>query len=320
MICKICQGTNSTRNIVTYKSVWTRCDRCGCYSRQTRRRFPLQWLAAILPGWNGPLRSLKRLLGPKEMGVDYYRYYEDYVARGDRSKWKDEYADFRSRMAQYGITISGKRLLDVSGEPGFFGLEAQADGAVDVTVTGLADNVCTAIKQHLGIEAFTYDFNNDRLKDRTPGEFDVVTCRYAIGFCERLDQWFVDIADVMRPGGYLYVSFSPPSLAVCSKWMFDDYTYLRQHTHDSLLVAALSAGFSLVSVIDEGSRRVDSNLHWVQKALMNAYRHILSRDLLRGSTYSTELQHNVGVLLRFQEPLKEVAGTYSRSESLTESV
>ncbi|HXI13973.1 MAG TPA: hypothetical protein VNM92_15215 [Thermoanaerobaculia bacterium] len=154
------------------------------------------------------------------------------------------------------------------------------------------------MREHLRLAAFPYDFNSDRLSILAGRQFDWICCRYAIGFCERLDDFFADLGLVASPGGYVYMSFSPPSLGVCSRWMFDDYTYLRQYTLDTVLVAALKAGFDVVRVFDDGSYRYDHGLHWVQKLVTEVYRKLISRSLTSGSDYYRLWQHNVAVLLR----------------------
>jgi hypothetical protein len=298
--CEICKTANSSYEIATYKSIWARCDRCGCFSRRLRKYFPLQWLSALLPSGIPRLRALKRLLGKKEVGADYYRYYEDYLARRESGVWAHEYAQFRKRLQAAGLTIDGSRLLDVSGEPGLFGAQAQQDGAASVTVTALAGNVVAAITKHLGLSAIEYNFNEHRLSELVTEPCDFIVCRYALGYCENVAEFFAQLRAISAPAGYVYVAFSPPSTGVCSRWMFDDYTYLRQYTLEHVLLAAIRHGFRCERLFDDGSYRYDRSLHPLQKLLTLFYRHVLSRELLAGSSYYTQYQHNVAVLLRLE--------------------
>jgi SAM-dependent methyltransferase len=265
-----------------------------------RELFPLQWLAALIPGQDRRLRALRRLIGKQERGADAYRYYEDYLARQDPGVWEPEYAQFRAKMAGAGVTLSGRHLLDVSGEPGLFAAQAQRDGAASVTVTAFAGNVVAAIRKHLALNAVEFDFNADRLSEVLPGTHDFIVCRYALGYCEDLPRFFAELRAISAPGAYVFLSFSPPSLGLCSRWMFEDYSYLRQYTPEHVLVAAARHGFRCEQVFDEGSYRFDRSLHFVQRALTAVYRHVLARDLLSGSDYYTQYQHNVGLLLRLE--------------------
>jgi 2-polyprenyl-3-methyl-5-hydroxy-6-metoxy-1,4-benzoquinol methylase len=299
--CIVCHTTDSINEIVTYKSVWVQCDRCNCFSRSKRSRYPLRWLAALVPGWSSQLQALKRLLGSKELGVDYYRYYEEFLARRDLGNWSQDYRLFRERMDSAGVSLAGRALLDVSGEPGLFAAEAQRDGATAVTVTAFADNVAAAITRHLGLRAVAYDFNKDRLGSLLDQRYDFISCRHALGYCEDVSQFFTELRAISAPDACIYIAFSPPSLAVCSRWMFDDYTYLRQYTVEHVLLAAARSGLRCERIFDEGKLSHDHAQHPIQKLLTGVYRHVLCRDLLRGSRYSTHFQHNVGLLLRAGE-------------------
>lgn len=296
--CRICRTENSTRRIVTYKSIWLRCDRCGCFSREDRPRYPLQWFAELLPEATSGLRSVKRLLGSRESGVDSYRYYESVLELRQPGKWSHDYREFRARISSAGTSVSGKALLDISGEPGWFGAQALEDGAATVTVTAYADNVASAIERHLGLQAIAYDFNKDRLSELIRERFDFISCRHALGYCEDLPGFFSELRAVCSPAAYLYASFSPPSLAVCSRWMFDDYAYLRQYTVEHVLLAAARCGFHCQRLFDLGHKTFDYALHPLRKTATAFYRHLLSRELLAGSAYYTRLQSDVGVLLR----------------------
>lgn len=296
MVCEVCGASDSLERLRTYKSDWDRCNSCGCFVRHPRARFPLERLAALIPATGGA-RALKRLLGHKESGVDYYRYYEELLADGSRGKWQSEYAELRARLGSLGISVRNRRVLDISGEPGFFAAEAKKDGASSVTVTAFADNVAQAMQKHLQVETRSYDFNNHALSERVDGHFDFIACRYALGFCESLDHFFGELARVAAADAHVYISVSPPSLAICSRWMFDDYTYLRQYTTDFIRVAAMKHGFQPVHVFDDGSYRFDAGLHWVQRLLTSMYRGMLSPRLRSGGKYHL-YQHNLGLLFR----------------------
>ena len=301
MRCEVCGLSDSIEKIRTYKSDWDRCDSCGCFVRHARARFPLEGIASLIPAAGGRAIALKRLLGKKEMGVDYYRYYEDVLGSGSLGKWQGEYATFRERLHSVGLSLGNRRFLDISGEPGFFAAAAKKDGATDVTVTAFADNVADAIQKNLQLNAVSYDFNRQSLSERVSSRFDFIACRYALGFCERLDAFFSEIARIAAADAHVYISVSPPSLAICSRWMFDDYTYLRQYTIDFIRVAAMKNGLQPVHVFDDGTYRFDAGLHWAQRLLTSVYRRILSPRLRAGSDYHL-YQRNVGLLFRRISP------------------
>ena len=79
------------------------------------------------------------------------------------------------------------------------------------------------------------------------------------------------VKDALEPGGYMYLTFHPSSRAVIARWMFDDYTYLRQYTEDYVLSACQRHGFSLVSRIDLGAVRWDEGRSFIQRRLSAPY-------------------------------------------------
>jgi hypothetical protein len=164
-----------------------------------------------------------------------------------------------------------------------------------VVVTGFAEEVAKAMRDHLGVEASKYDFQNDLLSEVTTVEkFDFIFVRYAIGFCENLDSFFKDCLSVLNTQGFLWISFSPASRAVCARWMFDDYTYLRQYTKESLLNTADANGFKHVTEWDDGSFEWDARMHPVQKLISLPYTFRLFRNVDKNE----RRQHNVAVLLQ----------------------
>ncbi|HEY5756700.1 MAG TPA: hypothetical protein VIU34_12805 [Steroidobacter sp.] len=255
------------RMISTYKSIWQE-DQAGNYVRTQRGSYPLEFISHVIPQV-GRLTGLRNLLGRKAQGVDYYRYYSDIILSGDRGKWANESGRVLAQLSSLGIETQGKKALDISGEPGFFGKDMSA--ICDITVTAFADNVAQAMADHHKIAAVKYDYQSDQLTSIFKNGFDVAFNRYSIGFCIDLDSHLQDLSGVMTNGGIFYLTFSPASRAVCARWMFDDYTYLRQYTEKHVVAAAAKAGFKLLGQFDEGSFRWDSDLHPIQQLLSKRY-------------------------------------------------
>lgn len=253
--------------ISTYKSIWQE-DQAGNYVRTQRTRYPLEFISHLIPPV-GRLKGLRNLLGRKAQGVDYYRYYSDIILSGDRGKWVNESGRVLEQLSSLGIEAQGKKALDVSGEPGFFGKDMSS--ICDITVTAFADNVARAMADHHKIAAVKYDYQADQLRNIFKHPFDIVFNRYSIGFCIDLNSHLQDLAGVMADGGIFYLTFSPATRAVCARWMFDDYTYLRQYTEKHMVDAAAAAGFKLLGQFDEGSFRWDSDLHAIQRLLSRRY-------------------------------------------------
>jgi ubiquinone/menaquinone biosynthesis C-methylase UbiE len=240
------------------------------------------------------------MLTKKAQGVDFYKYYTKVIEsgiQGDRGKWINEFDSLHSRLKQdANLLINQKNILDLSGEPGFFGFDAKkVENGNNVVVTAFAEEVAQAMKDKLDLESYKFDFNNDTLSRLFTGNlFDIIFVRYAIGFCEDLKVFLEDCIRVMEADGYLYISFSPASRGVCARWMFDDYTYLKQYTRDYMIKEAQKAGFTLVKEWDDGSYIWDKNLHTFQKYFSKKYIDTIFVDQPQEEYY----QHNIGILLK----------------------
>lgn len=283
LVCSVCASAGSVQEIDTYKSTWFHCGACGCHARAQKENYPLERVASMLlrplgrvPKLNGFLQSLAR----KKQGVDFYRYYSDQLASGERGPWAGQSDMVTAEVRGAGLLRewSGLKVLEVSGEPGFFAQDLAAAGA-NVLVSAFADDVARAMADHLALKTFTYDFNRDDLVGKVTsagasGPFDFVFIRYAIGFCMDVPALMRQVSSLLRPGGMLYVSFSPASRAVLLRWMFDDYTYLRQYTEQFLQDAAAAAGLRVQARFDEGSFRWDGgplSLHWSLRPFARRY-------------------------------------------------
>ncbi len=278
----------------TYKSKWLQCSKTGCYKRQQKDSYPYQWVDNQLSRKIPKVRAVATLLGRKQQGTDFYRYYSDVLSSETRGKWKDEFEKVRKQVEGIGLSLIGKKILDVSGEPGFFASDARSVCG-EVSVTAFADSVALAIQDHLSISANKYDFNTDNLKAIYHGErFDVIFIRYAIGFCEDLRSFAQQCRALLKEDGAIYISFSPASRAVCARWMFDDYTYLRQYTKAFLTRCFVDQKFEQVGEYDEGSYLWSEGMHWSQRLFSQRY----TEAIFRGVDPIEHYQHNVALIFR----------------------
>ncbi|MDR7142204.1 methyltransferase domain-containing protein [Rhizobium sp. BE258] len=281
--CAICGKAGSVRIVDTYKSIWHDCAECGCYSRTQKNHYPHEATARVLrsmlggvPKLGGFLKSLAR----KEQGVDFYRYYSDQLTSPDRGPWEGQSDMVTAELRREGLLDGwqGKRVLEISGEPGYFAFDLMQAGA-DVLVSAFADDVARAMTDHLKLKTFTYDFNADDItsKVETHGgvePYDFIFIRFSIGFCLDVPTLMRKLSPLLKDGGLLYISFSPASRAVLLRWMFDDYTYLRQYTEEHLNTFATKAGMALQARFDEGFFHWDQgpfSLHWSLRPVARTY-------------------------------------------------
>lgn len=283
LLCGVCGKSGSVSEIDTYKSIWLYCASCGCYSRTQKPSYPLERLASILlpifryvPKLKGFLHSL----GRKQQGVDFYRYYSEQLASGHRGPWAGQFdmvtAELRSAGLLHGW--SDCNVLEISGEPGYFAQDLMHSGA-KVVVSAFANDVASAMANNLGLKTFAYDFNADDIVHNVEatgrgGPFDFIFIRFAIGFCQDVPALMQKLSSLLKPEGHIYISFSPASRAVLLRWMFDDYTYLRQYTEKFLTEVATTAGLRLSARFDEKSFHWDQgseSLHWSLRPFARNY-------------------------------------------------
>ena len=280
--------------INTYKSRWLQSKKTGNYIRIQKSKYPLQWIDSGIIRKIPKIRYLAQMLGRKPQGVDYYKYYVDILTGGDRGKWQNEFLRVRRQIESLGLELEGKVILDISGEPGFFAQDAR-EVCETVDVTAFAEEVALAITDVLSISAKKYDFQSDNLNILyEQAAYDFIFVRYAIGFCENLDSFIHQCQQLLRKGGVVYISFSPASRGVLARWMFDDYTYLRQFTLEYLTKSFVDRGFQRLGEFDEGSYKWDKNLNLLQKAISSFYTTAIFADC----SPAEFLQHNLAIAFR----------------------
>ena len=306
LACAICRKSGLVSEIDTYKSTWFLCGGCGCYSRAQKKGYPFERAASILlvpfgrvPKLNGFLQSL----GRKKQGVDFYRYYSEQLASGERGPWAGQSDMVTAELRGAGLLQdwTDQKVLEISGEPGFFAQDLMQSGA-DVMVSAFADDVSRAMSERLGIKTFTYDFNADDIirKVEATGNveaFDYIFVRFAIGFCEDVPGLMRKLCSLLKPGCLVYVSFSPASRAVLLRWMFDDYTYLRQYTEVYLNGAANAASMKMRARFDEGFFHWDRgahSLHWSLRSF--ARRYVEESNFFKGGDTDDAVQRRIALV------------------------
>ncbi len=283
--------------IDTYKSIWYEDVRSGNYRRQQKNIYRYERISDLFKPLlqHIPLASkFVMLLGKKGQGVDFYRYYSDIIMSGEKGKWANQYKTTKEQLGEKGITVANKSLLDISGEPGFFCIDARSE-VKQVIVTAFAESVVFAMKKYLELDGYEFDYQRHKIDDLfNKNTFDLVFARYSIGFCEDLSTFFQGIYNILVSEGHFYVSFSPASRAVCARWMFDDYTYLRQYTKEYVVGIAQENCFSLIGEWDEGHYRWDDNINKVQRIFSNSY---INSTFFKNDIRE-EMQYNIALLFR----------------------
>lgn len=281
----------------TYKHIWYRSKISGNWKRETKSKYHLEKLANLFS-----LIGFKKLsfLGKKPTFDKFYEYYVDvikkYVSKKEYGKGFGEFETVRYRLLINGVDIKNKRILDISGEPGFFAKDLISNGAKEVYVTAYSKKVAETISNLLNVNSFAYDFNKDKLSELIGGKFDIIFLRWCVGFVENMFHLLEEMKKLINDNGVVYISYSPPSNAIMTRWMFDDYTYLRLYDKSFLKSIFRLYGFSLIEEFNEGSYKWYKNLKFPIRILSYIYGGL---KYLKDIPENEKEQHNITFIFQY---------------------
>lgn len=243
--CPVCShdGLAST---LTYKHVWHTCQRCLNTTRERRDRYPAERLPRLprLPS------TLERMLYPGPAVIDEPERFYDYYAqaaerRVEQTKWQAQIDRVTGRLVARGAKLDGA-ILDVSGGPGFL-TRHLAQTARRAVVTEYSPRAVVGMREALGVEAVTFDYQADRIGERVSGPFNTVVIDASLNFCRDVPRFARDLASVCAPDALVYASFTVPTLGCCLRWGYDDYTYEVLYQPQTVVQSFNIAGFRLAS-------------------------------------------------------------------------
>jgi SAM-dependent methyltransferase len=245
--CEYCSG--ALEIVWSYKHLWFACEDCGNVSRHLRSRLPLDSLT-FLKGFL-PVNSLWHQDHVQKDVSKSYEYYNAAAKAGPAgTKWEGQLQDLENDFGSVGCAIEGP-VLDISGGPGFL-VKALKTRGFDATVTELAEGAAQGMRDALGIEAITYDYNRHHLNDECKRSFNTVLIRSSINFCRNLKTFCSELYDVLNKGGIVYVDFVLPTLGACIRWQHEEYNWEHLWNPNAVLMYFERAGFKLI-----GEKRVD---------------------------------------------------------------
>lgn len=246
--CALCNSRDATV-LETYKHVWYSCNGCGTMRSVRKDRC---FFDGLVPSWSRMLlpNRLYRMLTTErkviEDGAEFYAYYKGILERhhtSDRTKWCREREGFLEHLHAVGYDISNKRLLDVSGGPGFLVHELKPRIAHGV-VTEFSSAAVSAMGEVLGVNARKFDYNTDELSERVDGPFDIVKVN-SLNFCDDPASFAGSLRKVLAPKGIVYLQFGPPSLGRALLWQADDYTLKNMYPAKVIARVFREQGFTL---------------------------------------------------------------------------
>jgi SAM-dependent methyltransferase len=273
--CPSCARTSGIA-VDSYKHRWWTCWHCGT-TRRTRRRdtlfaraVPVRLARRTLP------TRLADLLYPVEDVIADERHFYDYYAGASAlepssTKWAEQIETVTTRLREHGASFEGREVLDVSGGPGFLTAHFLAHGARRAVVTEFSRDAVAGMVRQLGVDAVEFDYQSNRLPDVVSGPFDVVVIDYSINFCLDLAAFTTSLREVVRPGGYVYISWVHPTMGCFLRWQFDEYTYNALFTVEVMDAAFAKAGFRVRAQMTDEPYDYRAGLNLGKRILVDAF-------------------------------------------------
>lgn len=253
--CRICGCQNKTV-IDSYKHHWIQCNDCNNVFRSRKNKYLME---NFLPAYIAKkifkksifdhYYPMQDVIADEKVFYDYY--YELSKTPIEQTKYAHFPAKFDSIFKKYNVELAGKKILDISGGPGY--LSKYLKGKCEkIVLTEFSEYAVEGMRRHLDIEAVKFDYNKDSIDGVVTGEFDIILIEYSINFCDDLLDFVRRLNKITAPGAFVYVSFVPPTLGCCLRWQHDEYTYNILYHPETLLRMFTQNGFKLHDRFSDG--------------------------------------------------------------------
>ncbi|MEZ4720776.1 MAG: hypothetical protein R2813_02745 [Flavobacteriales bacterium] len=195
-------------------------------------------------------RALQELLLPnrliKKSESDQYAYYEKVVKNGIKNtKWEKDIEQFLKTGQGFGLSYSGKSILDISGGPGFRGKQLTELGA-HVCVTEFNAEASAAMARALDLDVRKFDYANDFIHEVFMDKvFDLVIVRFSIGYCDNLSEFIDSLKKRLNPKAQVMISFPEPSVPYFIRHQLQEYNYSTLHSCQAIKSAFQEKGFTI---------------------------------------------------------------------------
>ena len=269
--CQFCGGTEAER-INSYKSYWISCNNCGNIKRILKDRFPLEFLPKWIFGSLSKRDKIKPISIRGKLRYALFRngtdtFYDYYLEESQKvmggfslsskgTKWEGESEYVLKELQDWNINIKDKKVLEISGGPGYFAKELQQN-CKRWTVSELSELSVNRMKNKLNLDAIKFDINSDDISNLVDDTFDIIFMRHCINFCLDIKKFLKSLKKIIHKDTVIYVSFSQPTLASCMRWSLDDYTFLVLYNPETVQKLFAEEGFIAFGKREQGTR------HWI---------------------------------------------------------
>ena len=285
-----------TKILNSYNSKWI-IDANGNYTRILKKKYLFEFLSFLLRplSFISKVNTVRSIIGKKKQGAAFYENYtkmiQNFIKNNDRQGYESEFQDVMNDLKIFNYKkLKNKKIIDISGEPGFFSFDLGKEN--EVILTSFSDKVTkTSAKYYTSVNCITYDFNSGKkLSDLTKsyGKFDFVFLRYCIGFCLRMDLLFSELNKITKKNSIIYITYSRPSRAIVARWMFDDYVYLKLCTVKYLIKEAKKQNLQLICNKEFSKFRWNMGHNFLYSLISKLY----TKKIFSGVDESEKYQYN----------------------------
>ena len=243
--CSVC---NSARTTVlnTYKHYAIVCDDCQCVTHIKKSKYIIEFFIPrgvakrILPA-----KAFLRLYSDKgDFKADAF-YDSSAFDSTDTTTWRaSEVLQVKDQLSLAGISVENKKILDISGGPGYVGSYLKQNGA-NVVVTEFSISTVEMMRDIHGLQSVTFDYTTEDISAKLDDKFDLVMIRSSIIFCPNLDLLVEQLRKILNPSGTIFVESILPSYGEIFWWQQLEYKFPKIYSQETIEKIFYKHGFKL---------------------------------------------------------------------------
>lgn len=234
--CKICQRKNTFVNLYTYKYLIKCCRNCESINTYLKKKKINLNSLQTKKLKNIKLGFVKFIIDHftinKQDNKNYYFYYNKIL--NNFVKWKknnyiagvNEFRQvdtlkFIKKLKNKKINLINKKVLFVSGEPGFVAKYFSKNNKI--YITAFNKKVANLMAKILKVETKSFDMNKDNLLEIYKNKFDIIISLGNSNYSENLSQYIDNLTNCLKPNGLLLFDHINPNISYILFWQFFDY-------------------------------------------------------------------------------------------------
>ncbi len=243
--CGVCDSENITV-LNTYKHYALICDDCHCVTHMKKSKYIFEYLIPrVIAIRILPSKAFLRLYSDKgDFKADEF-YDSSAFDSTDTTTWRtSEVLQVKDQLSLAGINLKNKKILDISGGPGYVGAYLKQHGA-NVVVTEFSISTVEMMRDVHELRALTFDYTTEDISEKLDDRFDVIMIRSSIIFCPDLDLLVGQLKKILNEGGVIFLESILPSYGEIFWWQQLEYKFPRIYSQETIEKMFYKHGFKL---------------------------------------------------------------------------